>query len=81
MAQPNITAVTVVVEVDGQVCLAPINADAALAFVGMLPAFQGTKTSGAATLYRLPPHLAAHAADFGKHLSAHVNRLKQGQPT
>lgn len=53
MSQLNITAISVFIEIDGRLCLAPIAPDSAQIFVNMLSAYQSNPEKGV-TLYPVP---------------------------
>lgn len=74
----NITAIMTLVEIDGQVCIAPIDPERYLLFVGMLPAYQAGDQK-AAKLVKLPRDIAEHVYAISKALAAHKQPAHQGE--
>lgn len=68
---PNISGISIYIQVDGQLCLAPITAESATLFVGMLPVFQHGQPKEA-QLMRLPEEVAKHVAAAGQALARHI---------
>lgn len=59
MNASHVTAISVYLMVDGQLCLAPISPESVHMFVGMLPAFQHDQPK-TAKLIAMPPAVAQH---------------------
>lgn len=74
----NITAITVLVEIDGQICLAPINPETAHVFIGMLPVYQPSNGK-TAQLIKLPPDITKHVYAIGKALAERKQPANQGE--
>lgn len=74
----NITAIITLVEIDGQVCLAPIDPERYMLFVGMLSAYQAGDQKEA-RLIKLPPDIAQHVYAIGKALAARKQPTHQGE--
>lgn len=75
MSTPNITKISVYIEADGKLCLAPIAAECAEMFVGMLPAFQEGSPK-AAKLLLMPKDVADHVEAAGRALGQEWARLQ-----
>lgn len=75
MSTPNITKISVYIEADGKVCLAPISAELAPLFLGMLSAFQEGQPKGA-TLLVMPGEVAAHVHAAQRALGKELERLQ-----
>lgn len=74
----NITAIMTLVEIDGQVCLAPIDPERYMLFVGMLSAYQ-TGDQKESRLIRLPPDIAEHVYAISKALAERKQPAHQGE--
>lgn len=75
MSTPNITSISVFIEADGQVCLAPISAELAPLFLGMLPAFQDGQPKAAKMLV-MPKEVADHVQAAQRALGKEWARLQ-----
>lgn len=77
MAQQNITAINVFIEIDGQQCIALIKPEMAHIFMGMLSSFQGSEDPKAgANLSKLPPAAAEHLLATRRAIWEHVQKEK-----
>ena len=70
---PNITAISVFVELDGRLCLAPIAPDSAQLFVSMLSVYQGDPDKGV-TLYPVPDEARACVYQAGQIIGERINK-------
>lgn len=74
----NLEGISVFIKINGEFCLAPIAAESAQMFVGMLSAFQ-TGAPKETCLIRLPADVAKHVQAAGRELgSAFDAARKQG---
>ncbi|WP_315128037.1 hypothetical protein [Comamonas antarctica] len=72
MNASHVTAISIYVMVDGQLCLAPISPDGAAMFIRMLPAFQPGQPE-AAKLVAMPAAVAKHVEAAGRALGECVD--------
>jgi hypothetical protein len=72
----KIDGITLLIAVDGKLCLAPIKAEAAELFVGLLPPLQPGDPEKGTMLLNLPPHLAQMAQELGTALQDHVAKAR-----
>ena len=73
--QPRITAISVFVEIDGRLCLAPIAPESAQMFVSMLSAYQSNPDKGA-TLYPVPDEARACVYQAGQIIGGRINKVR-----
>ncbi|MEG0937941.1 MAG: hypothetical protein RSE32_03330 [Comamonas sp.] len=71
--QPRITAISVFVEFDGRLCLAPIAPESAQIFVSMLSAYQSNPDKGV-TLYPVPDEARECVYQAGQIIGAQINK-------
>lgn len=75
MSQPNITAISIFIEVDGRLCLAPIAPESAQIFVGMLSSYQSNPDKGT-TLYPIPDEARDCVYRAGQIIGECINKGK-----
>ena len=75
MSNPEITAISVFVEVDGLLCVAPVRPELSALFVGMLSAYQSGDEKET-RLFPVPDDVRQHVFDAGSALQEHLNNLK-----
>ena len=76
MPTPNITAISIFVEVDGRLCLAPITPESAEIFVSMLSAYQDKPDQGT-TLYPVPDEARECVYRAGQVISERMRQKKK----